>query len=70
MASADGTPSDRRLELRKYPNRRYYDTTQGQGQTIPVTLRERVGESGPGVDFFGGFSFFGRRSRTDAPRNG
>jgi polyhydroxyalkanoate synthesis repressor PhaR len=31
---SDGSASDRRMELRKYPNRRYYDTTQSQYVTL------------------------------------
>ena len=38
MATEEETPSDRRLELRKYPNRRYYDTTHSRYVTIEDIL--------------------------------
>ena len=60
MASADEMPSDRRLELRKYPNRRYYDTTRSRYLTIEdimAAIREgyevRVIESRTGEDITG-----------------
>jgi polyhydroxyalkanoate synthesis repressor PhaR len=38
VANSDETPTDRRVELRKYPNRRYYDTSRSQYVTLEEIL--------------------------------